>query len=268
MADENADSTETRDYLYCLEIDFDIDAQLAAIRELLRRNLKAKEVLSEEIDRFEERARRLAGTQSDFATDEWVDRLHHSVYQDAAHSMATVGMLAPFVETIFHQCFLAIGKRFFPIASPVGEHVRWDAASSIQWDCHYVLSGRQMRKDLTRGILQLADAVNLTRRLPADLEQVLSLLLAYRNKMFHLGFEWPVDERERFEQRIAQNGWPINWILKATTAEKPWIFYLSEDFINHCLSTIDKVLDGISAFIRDELLPRQGGDMPSRECND
>jgi len=251
-----ADDIEARDCLYCLGIDFDLDAQLAAIRELLRQHQEAKEALCKEIDRLEEHARRLTGTWNDLATDEWVDRLHHSVYQEAAHSMATVGMLAPFVETIFHQCFLSIGNQFFPMASPTRDHVRWDAIRSVQWDCHYVLDGKDVRKDVASGILQLADAVGLASRLPTDLKQVLSLLFAYRNRMFHLGFEWPVEERERFEKRIGQEGWSSDWLSKATTAERPWIFYLSESFIKHCLSTIDKVLDGMGAFIRDELLPR------------
>ena len=34
-----------------------------------------------------------------------VDHLHQSVFQDAAHSMAAVGMLAPFVESLFKQAF-------------------------------------------------------------------------------------------------------------------------------------------------------------------
>jgi len=255
MADHAADNFEARDYLYCLEIHFDIDAQLAAVRELLRQHRAAKEAFSKEIDNLEQHARRLSGALSDFATDEWVDRLHHSVYQEAAHSMAAVGMLAPLVETIFHQCFLSIGKRFFPTASPVREHARWQTAHVIQWDCHYVLDGQQVKNDLVRGILQLADAVGLASRLPADLKQVLSLLFAYRNKMFHHGFEWPVEERHRFEKRISQEGWSLDWLSKATTGGEPWIFYFSENFIEHGLSAIDDVLAGIGAFIRDELLP-------------
>jgi hypothetical protein len=42
---------EPRDFLYCLKLDFDIDAQLAAIRALLRQHLGASRAFNEEIAR-------------------------------------------------------------------------------------------------------------------------------------------------------------------------------------------------------------------------
>jgi hypothetical protein len=236
-----------------LELDFDIDAQLAAIRILLRQNVEAQTALGDEIARIESKARTLTGAQNERAVDASVDLIHHSVYQAAAHSMAAVGMLAPFVETLFFRSFNSMGLRFFPATVEVSNHARWELARALQWDCHYVFRDKRRQKNLVEGILQLADATGLAPKLPARFEPMVRLLFRYRNDNFHHGFEWPRDVRERFEKQQ----WPTAWIEKAMTGEEPWIFYLSDDFIKECLTIIDEVLNAIAAFIREDLLPRR-----------
>ncbi len=49
--------------------------------------------LDREIKKIEEFAKNTKGRKNEYAVDEWVDRLHSSVYQSAAHSMSAVGML-------------------------------------------------------------------------------------------------------------------------------------------------------------------------------
>lgn len=246
---------EVREYLWCLELDFDVDAQLDAIRESLRQHQQAKIELSQKLLQIETRAQQLAGVRSERAAEAYDDHAHHSVYQAAAHSMAALGMLAPLTETIFYQCFRSIGDKFFAVTFPRIEHARWKSAYSYQWDCHYVMKGEHREKDLVKGILQLADAIGLLNRLPNNLEKILSLLFGYRNEMFHNGFEWPLEVRQRFEKRANEKGWPQHWISKASADEKPWIFCLSDDYIEEYLVTLDQVLDAIGGFVRDELLP-------------
>jgi hypothetical protein len=252
---------EARDYIYALEVDFDVDAQLMAIGGLLRRNRDADQSVRDEIKKIEEHTQRLKGIESDWewAVDDWVDQLIHSTYQDAAHSMSAVGMLAPLVETVFYQCFQSIGKRFYPATHPHKTHDRWHAAHGIQWDCHFVVADGRTHKDIVKGIFQLSDAVGLTARFPADLKSVLSALFAYRNSMFHNGFEWPAEERKRFAKRIESEKWPADWFSVATTDGKPWMFSLSDKFIRHCNKTVEEVLQAIGGFVRDELLPKEGG---------
>jgi hypothetical protein len=90
----------------------------------------------------------------------------------------------------------------------------------------------------------------LTAHLPADLKPTLQALFEYRNNMFHFGFEWPTNERERFQKRTAD--WPSDWFSMAAIDHKPWIFYLTDAFIDHCLTIIDSVLGGIGVFARDK----------------
>jgi len=74
---------EARDFLYCLKLDFDIDAQLAAIRALLRQHLGASRAFDEQIARLEEHARRVTGVENESAAEEWIDRVHRSAYLGA-----------------------------------------------------------------------------------------------------------------------------------------------------------------------------------------
>jgi hypothetical protein len=243
-----------RDYIYALDIDFDIDSQLDAIRYLLESHSKDRGELSEEIHRLDELSHKLEGIRNEFAVYEYIELAHHSVFLDASHSMAAVGMLAPLIETIFYRCFLGIGTKFFPINNSTNNHPRWQHSYDLFWDCHMIMAGNNWRKDLVKGIFNLSEAIDITKRWPSDLKLTLTALFAYRNKMFHNGFEWPVDERNSFKQLIANENWPDNWFSEATTDGKPWILYLSEEFIDHCLSTIDKVLDGFGGFVHDKLL--------------
>jgi len=245
------------DYLYSLNLDFNIEAQLIAVRGLLDRNRQGAAELTGQIKQIEEHARGVSGVQADWALDNWLNHIHHSAYQEAAHSMSAVGMLAPLVETIFYQCFQRIGDRFYPASQPTKCHDRWKAARVIQWDCHNFIIGNRSKKNLVRGIFQLSEAVGLTSKLPAELKRTLSALFAYRNNMFHLGFEWPREDRERFAKRITDEGWPNDWFNGATSGSNPWIFYMSDSFIEHCLTTTDSVFDAIGVFVRDELLPKQ-----------
>jgi hypothetical protein len=242
---------EPRDYLYALALDFDIDAQLIAIRGLLTRNRKAARDLAEEIEQIEAHTQRLRGIPHDRAVDAWVDHLHHSVYQDAALSMAAVGMLAPVIETIFHQCFRRIGDCLDRPNTELRQHERWSASRSARWDCHLFMKGARTEKHLVKGIMQLADAIGIIKDLPKDLQQTISALFAYRNNMFHNGFEWPIEERDRFAQRIASERWPNEWFSTATSDDKPWIFYATDEFLEHCLKTIDDVIQGIGRFVCD-----------------
>jgi hypothetical protein len=68
--------------------------------------------------------------------------------------------------------------------------------------------------------------------------------------MFHEGFEWPDSERQAFERRIARDRWPRDWFALATSDGKPWVFYLSDTFVVHCLTMVDQIFAGLGAFVR------------------
>ncbi|WDA36138.1 hypothetical protein [Sphingobium sp. YC-XJ3] len=82
---------------------------------------------------------------------------------------------------------------------------------------------------MIRGIVQLADSTELRPHLPSDLEPVLQALLSYRNNILHNGLEWPVERREKFANQVTR--WPKGWFQKAESNHKPWVWYMSEAFI-------------------------------------
>ena len=155
-------------------------------------------------------------------------------------------MLAPLCESLFVAVFQTLRAKSpnINVAS-----VRGRAASDEFWDPHYLYGKGGRQTDLTQGILQLSEHAGLVARMPADLRAVLGALFAYRNKMFHHGFEWPMDERIKFQARLGE--WPVGWFKNATSGGQPWILYLSPVFVDHCLQTSENVLEGMGQHLKD-----------------
>ncbi len=196
--------------------DHDYDAQLHAIHELLALHRGDAVHYSERIREAEDFARAATGAHAERAVDETVELLHHSVYRDAAHSMAAVGMLAPFVESLLFHAFLGIGEHFKAPTLPNPSHARWMLKAQDQWDCHCDASGRI---NLVQGVLDLGRKIGMDTELTADLEATLSALFKYRNAMFHEGFEWTTLGRTTFAAAAA--AWPAAWFSQATSGGDP-----------------------------------------------
>ena len=197
--------------------EFNHSAQLVAIRRLLYRQERADQELSDRMKEADEVARRTNGRANEHAVDAWVELAEISCYQDAAHSMAAVGMIAPFIESAFRAAFPSIGTE-----SP--------------------------RRSLVKDIVKHTEEVGMKEYLPTDLEPTLSALFAYRNKMFHGGFEWSSQELKRFERLLDRNRWPHDWFSKATSNDEPWMFYMTSAFVDHCLDMAERVIRGIEQF--------------------
>lgn len=239
--------------------DLDYNSQLIAIRTLLDLHRKAEAAHTAEIRKAEQFARTpvrtrssdpfVAALEDDFREQNWIDHLHCSVYHDAAHSMAAVGLIAPFVESIFFLSFRSIQREMAKRSLRLNEHERWQRSTDDRWDCHYVWKNGRRQRDLVEGIVQLVDAVAMKALMPGDLEHTLSALFAYRNKMFHFGFEWPLEERRRFDRQLSR--WPEDWFSKATSGGAPWVFYMSPTFVAHCLGRTEQIISGIGRFCKE-----------------
>ncbi|AKC83096.1 hypothetical protein IMCC26134_10470 [Verrucomicrobia bacterium IMCC26134] len=247
---------ELRHYLYQLDVDINIETQLIAVYGLLAKTKEADAEITQEIQGWEEHARTTSDDDAQqYAEGQWIDCLHRATYHGAAHSMAALGMLAPLLETVFHQYLRAICQKLTELGEPIGTHERWARPSRKAYDCHYVWRNGGFDKDVVSGIGQMVEALDMARCLPADFQQVLSALIEYRNKMFHNGFEWPMEERRDFEQRLQEKGFPTEWFTKATSGDDPVVFYMSETMIRKVMETIDGVLDGIAGYTRDRVTP-------------
>jgi hypothetical protein len=240
------DEFSDRELAFFLFDEPDYDAQQRAIRVLLGLRRKMKDAFASELKEIEKFVKTAKGSASQQAIDEWVDHLHNGVFEDAAHSMAAVGMLAPFIESLFEQAFRGI-ERLFQREGHVLIGPRAGTERAKRWDCHYQNNGR---KDLVKGICQLSDATSLSDFLPENLRTTLTALYLYRNKNFHLGLEWPMAQRVKFESAIASNRFPPQWFDRSTSDGKPWVFYMSDEFVTHCLNMVEQVLSSLGAFYR------------------
>lgn len=246
---------DDRDMACVILSDLDYEAQLVAIADLLRRHKKEDEQTAAQIKEVEDFARRTTGLRNEHAVDEWIDLLHGSTYQEAAHSMAAIGMIAPLIESLFYQAFQGIRAVYYGVdVIPPGS-----ARSAIEdadkfWDCHKIYDPKQKKSkgDLVLGIIDLAGAVGLKPHIPAELLSMLPALYRYRNKMFHFGFEWPARECRSFAEEIAKEGWQ-QWFSSATRDELPFVFYMTEGFVQASLASVHDLLNGFGAYCANKV---------------
>ena len=205
------------EYIHFPLEEFNHGAQLVAIRDLLYRQERADRELSDRIKEADAVARRTRGRANGHAVDVWVELAEMSCYQDAAHSMAAVGMIAPLIESAFRAAFRSIGNEL-------------------------------PQRNLVKKIIKRVEEEGMKEYLPPDLEPTLSALFEYRNKMFHGGFEWSTDELKKFERLLDAGRWPSDWFSKATSDDEPWMYYMTTAFVEHCLEMAEGVIRGIEQF--------------------
>ena len=238
-----------RDEALILTSKVDFETQLFAIKNVLRLNQKENERESAKTEEIRTSIQDAHGEYADYLVEMWVEHLQNSVFLDAAHSMSAVGMLAPFVESLFDWIFTGLRE----IQNQDLEQAANDRTLCSQnefWDPRLVFHRKGRSKDIAQGVQQLADSIGLREYLPDDYGKTLSALFSYRNKIFHNGLEWPMEERENFEKLIQEKAWPLEWFPKSTSGGDPWIFYMSDSFIEHCLTKIDQVLEGVGKYVK------------------
>jgi hypothetical protein len=244
-----------RYFLSTIGLDLDLDAQLLAIRTLLERNRAADADLTEEIRHLNDRA---GATGRESLIDHWLVEIHRSIYQDAAHSLAAVGMLAPLIESILVQSFSGFGKKYgkaLIVAAP-----RRATPEEKVWDCRwYVNEHGTWAKSIVRGTLQLSTSIGLA--LPDSAATTLSALFAYRNENFHNGLEWPIENRTAFASDVKAKGWG-DWFRQAESDGKPWIIYMSPAFVDHCLAFTEELLDALGTFAFETASKRTEEEIP------
>ena len=197
-----------------LSMGIDLEAQLVAIRTLLGRHAQAHEESVQQVDNLLKEARQNANTLEYPDTDErWLGRMHDGAFMSAAHSMAAVAMLAPFLEMLFKKIFEHVQAELGSTWRPDSTDCRSQAKDDVFWDpSQFVTANNKMAGGMTKGIEQLANSVSLTAWLPGDYAKALDALFRYRNAMFHNGFEWPDEELSRpgfltgGEQEAARDG--------------------------------------------------------------
>jgi len=254
---ENQEELEYLPYIVLPNLDY--DAQLRFIKELLATHKQHIEVTEKSIDDITHYLKNHIKDHSEeyleYLNDERGEKIHTSIYQSATHSMSAIGMLAPFIESLFYQVFYGIKTVFYETSQHPTDHTRWKSNEIEAWDCHYTWKNgsRDQNPNIVEGIMQLSDAVGLKTYLPSDIKLILTVLFSYRNKMFHCGLEWPIEERKNFYKRIKNERWPENWLSFSKSGDEPWIFYLTDEFIKKCVEASENVILGIAQYVQNKI---------------
>lgn len=243
---------DDRDYLFRLLDSIDWDAQLEAVSAVLARNRAAAERVSSDIDQLGERARTYDGPYHDHVVGQHVDAMYRSSYSDAAVSLSAIGMIVPMMESVFSQSFQALGAMYDAKAMQPPEHQRWKRAGTHEkrWNCQWYFGQDGARNDIICGIPQLSEATGLSPYLQEDITDWIAAMLTYRNRMFHGGFEWSLEQRDQFEKLIVEKAWD-KYFQSARTGDKPWIFYLRDEIIDDMPNRMASILNSFGVFAKN-----------------
>jgi hypothetical protein len=133
-----------RDWAGFLLERLDYEQQLIAISGLLQRNDTADKRIAEQMKELDEEARRSSGWRNQRAIDAWGEYFYLSVYQDAAHSMAALGMIAPLFESLFFQAFQGIREKYYGRDKVPADGPRIGITDpEAYWDCHNYLDRKE-----------------------------------------------------------------------------------------------------------------------------
>lgn len=222
-----------------------LEQQLAAIKELISLNQQTEAATR---IAFEELGKEIEANPDNEQLDILREgRFWKAVFMDSAYSMSAVGMLAPFIESLFVTIFDGLKDRV-AISNDdprhkLGEQERWNAK------IYYSNRSKGRRQDLLQGIRQLSAATGLTAYLPSDTQASLEALFRYRNNMLHNGFEWPSEKVKGFNKDMAK--WPESWFAVAKRNDQPWLIYMTPEFCAHCVALIEQIVNGVGQYLRD-----------------
>ncbi|WP_109465268.1 hypothetical protein [Albibacillus kandeliae] len=244
MARRLRDSLSPRDHAMNLLLHTLLDQQLDAIKRTLRNHEEAREAEAYRLDVLDTDPS--WGGDHDGGLDSLRDeRFWRMTFQASAHSMAAVGMLAPFIESLFVELFEGLKTR----TEIKSDHPRIALKSNKRWKPQfYAEYGKEMR-GFAMGAVQLSEAIDLLPFLPHELSKSLSALNKYRNNMFHNGFEWPEATIANFDEE--RSNWPETWFELAHRSGKPWLFYMTPAFCAHCVTLIEGIINGTGQYLKE-----------------
>ncbi|MER9880993.1 hypothetical protein [Mesorhizobium sp. M0118] len=243
---------DDRDHLFTLLDTIDWDAQLDAIQDVLGRNRAAADAVASNIKALEEGVRTYRGRYQDHAVDGHVDAMYRSSYSDAAVSLSAVGMVVPMLESVLSQSFKSLGAMYSAKRMSPPHHQRWQRAGEHvhRWNCQWYFGSSGPRTDIISGIKQLSEATGLANWLEPGTTDWIAAMLSYRNRVFHGGFEWSIDQREQFETLIAERNWD-RFFQSARTNDNPWIFYIRDEIIDDMPRRMASILDSLGRFAKN-----------------
>ncbi|MBI2118602.1 MAG: hypothetical protein HYT97_03135 [Elusimicrobia bacterium] len=211
-------------------MDYDPQYSLVAIHGLVHSIYSWRNNLNAEI-----KEPSFIGNWTDHNVEEYVEMMHESKFRDVVCSLAMVGVLASFFESLLIHEFKCL-RVFYRSRKPLNSHNRWHLEPMNFWDPRKVLDRNSQinsSNNIMRGTHQLVNALGIESKLPADFLKYLGALITYRNFSLHNGYEWPKDKRVRFLKLIEDKNW-IDYFNWSKSDGNPHIIYMSDKFVWKC----------------------------------
>jgi len=178
-----------------------------------------------------------------------ISRAHH---ESALRTLSIAGVYAPSLEGLLRQQFTSLREPYdspnMSLENLVKNEAnrRWciyDDDPDSFWEIDKIVEENGcVRKNIVEGFAQLRDALSVGKFFEQDDIRCFEALFAFRNKVFHNGYYWPMSERLIFLGRIKEMAWTdlFDW---CTEGEDPGIFhftkFMEKKLFDTCLGFTD-----------------------------
>lgn len=236
MVNENNNIEKLRAMLQVYMGTFDYCYQFHAIKEFLEHSQGYIQKQKEAVNAIE-----AANADVEYGDYVIAEEYHKSMYWDAAYSMAAVGQLAPFLESLMTDYFLGLGRIY---DKSTFKSNRFERVKGYSWDPHFYFGKDKVRADFCDGLKQLIEDLDIRSKLPEDTIKIFKALMLYRNRMFHNGIEWPEEQRKNFRDYIQKHKME-HWFSYSISGNDPWIYYMEKTFIDECLKLAEFLINNL-----------------------
>ncbi len=221
------------DNWYFNRIDF--KTQYLAMKEMLQAVKEPTVKFQDDYNSLQKKVESQGG--NDFIAEHLNDKGYESQFWDMSYSLAAIGIIAPYIESLFTAMFADYGKYCAPEES---EHDRFRNFTKYKWDPHYFAKkSDRVETDIAKGILQLLKCTGFKDGTIAKCKKFIPAIFRYRNLMFHNGVHWPKVKREVFIKEAKGGGW-YDWFLFDENSD---FVYMGESFIEEILENIIEIVE-------------------------
>lgn len=180
--------------------------------------------------------------------DVLAEAAHDATYAQVAISQAAIAAIAPLFEMLFHNAAKKLREAWGNRSMPTTAR---QLSSAYFWNPLYVYDAprRSKQKNIREGFKQLLAAVRLQHVLTEQGSAVIEAVFSYRNNCLHEGYEWSQSTLQKFFDRAQEKGW-AHWFDQCTVDEKPWLFLVSNQLVEHALFALNQLACSLRREVR------------------
>lgn len=215
--------------------DYDPDQQLIAISKVINQLISCLDEKEKDFENTD-----YLKINSEYAGDLYAGDLCELGFLDVAVSHSAIAVFAPFLEGLFKHEITALEENGRVGAS---NHIRTGKGKFWDLEYFYDSNGIEQKKGKAKGIFQILDALNILKYFPEKTEEILEIIFSYRNYALHNGFEFELEKRNEFKDKIQRKNWG-SYFFWTTTDGNPHMISMKKEFLNECFTFCRLVKEG------------------------